>query len=64
MTYPNTTRLAKSSLTLYVQFAVCERSTELTSVNTAKEQDRTVQMLDVSPGTIPQVKQLQGGEIQ
>lgn len=39
-------------------------STELASVNTAVEQDRPVQMLDLSPGTIPYVKQLEGGEIQ
>lgn len=38
--------------------------TALTLVNTSEEQDRPVQMLDLSPGTIPYGKQSQGGEVQ
>lgn len=39
-------------------------SPEVTLVNTVKEQDRPVQTLDLSPGSVPYVKQSGAGEMQ
>lgn len=61
MTSPNWTRQAKLAFTLVRAVHGVNVRAELTLVNTAEEQDRPVQMLDLSAGTIPYGKQLQGG---